>query len=1208
MKIDHTIPSVLPRVIRVFVSSTFCDMQAERDELVKFIFPQLRKLCEKRGVIWGEVDLRWGITDEQKSEGQVLPICLEEIHRCRPYFIGILGERYGWIPDKISPKLIEREPWLKEQFDRSVTELEILHGVLNNPEMAEHAFFYFRDPDYIKTCPPEQRSTLQEDISPEDVEKYGHAEAQRRVQQRRTKLLELKERIRNSGFPVDENFQNPKEFGQHVLKDLTRIIEELYPEGSQLIPLDREENDHEIFALSRAKVYIGRQTYFDQLDAYARSDGMPVVIVGESGSGKSAMLANWALQYRMEHQDELVLMHFIGATPDSTDWAAMLHRILSEFKRKFDIREEIPDNPDALRNAFANWLNMASAQGRVVLVLDALDKLSDRDGAPDLVWLPDFIPANVHLYLSSLPGRSLEEIKKRGWQTLAVEPLQHDERRQLIKQYLALYTKELDYEHTERIASSEQCQSPLFLRILLDELRLFGNYEQLSDQIDQYLNAGTIPALYELILKRCEHDYENERPGLVRDAMSLIWAARRGLAEVELMELLGANETPLPRAYWSPLYLSLEQSFLSRGGLINFFHDYLRQAVQNRYFPDIGKQKNAHLCVADYFEGKPAGSPRRIDELPWQLAQAKEWQRIIALLVDGEFLKNIWAFNSFDVKMYWAQIEKESTYRLPDVYRRVVDHPGDYPNYIWLISELLGDTGYLAEALTLRTYLVEYYRKTNDMKNLQISLCSQANIYFFCGDLDKAFRLHKEQESLCRQMGDDNGLQLALGNQALILMTHGDMDGSMVLYKEQERICRSLGDKINLSVAFCGQATILHSRGKLNEAMALYKEQEHICRELGNMERLCSSYSGQALVHKDLGELDEALILHKEEEKICRQLGYKAGLVRSLCNQALILADRSDLDGAMALHKEEEMICRELGDKMGLGRTFGNQALILKERGDLNGSLVLQKEYERICREVGNKDGLHISLGNQANILYARGDLEGALALYKEKEQICRDLDKKTGISNALSNQALILSDRGNFVDALALHKESERICRELGYKVGLQDSLGFQGNILKTLGDLDGAMRLYKEKEHICRELGDKIGLSQSLSNQANILHDRGDLEGALDLHEQVEEIYREIRHTSGLSTTLNNKALVLADLGELDKAMLLLTELENICDEQKNPEGMAILLKNKAIVLSKMGKNEEATRLAKESLLLAQKYGLHALARQIRSNTKIS
>lgn len=63
------------RLIRVIVSSTFKDMQAERDERIKHIFPDLRKLCESRGVVWGEVDLRWGITDEATAEGRVLPIC-----------------------------------------------------------------------------------------------------------------------------------------------------------------------------------------------------------------------------------------------------------------------------------------------------------------------------------------------------------------------------------------------------------------------------------------------------------------------------------------------------------------------------------------------------------------------------------------------------------------------------------------------------------------------------------------------------------------------------------------------------------------------------------------------------------------------------------------------------------------------------------------------------------------------------------------------------------------------------------------------------------------------------------------------------------------------------------------------------------------------------------------------------------------------------
>jgi len=73
---------------------------------------------------------------------------------------------------------------------------------------------------------------------------------------------------------------------------LNAIIDEFYPEGSQPDPLDREAAEHEVFAISRARVYIGRQTYFDQLDAHARSEGEPLVVLGESGSGKSALLAN----------------------------------------------------------------------------------------------------------------------------------------------------------------------------------------------------------------------------------------------------------------------------------------------------------------------------------------------------------------------------------------------------------------------------------------------------------------------------------------------------------------------------------------------------------------------------------------------------------------------------------------------------------------------------------------------------------------------------------------------------------------------------------------------------------------------------------------------------------------------------------------------------------------------------------------------------
>ena len=50
------------KTIRVFISSTFKDMQAERDHLVRFVFPRLRERLLRYRIHLVDVDLRWGVT------------------------------------------------------------------------------------------------------------------------------------------------------------------------------------------------------------------------------------------------------------------------------------------------------------------------------------------------------------------------------------------------------------------------------------------------------------------------------------------------------------------------------------------------------------------------------------------------------------------------------------------------------------------------------------------------------------------------------------------------------------------------------------------------------------------------------------------------------------------------------------------------------------------------------------------------------------------------------------------------------------------------------------------------------------------------------------------------------------------------------------------------------------------------------------------
>ena len=60
-------------VVRVFLSSTFRDFMEERDLLVKQVFPRLRQKAKRRGVELVDVDLRWGITEEESEQGKGIP-------------------------------------------------------------------------------------------------------------------------------------------------------------------------------------------------------------------------------------------------------------------------------------------------------------------------------------------------------------------------------------------------------------------------------------------------------------------------------------------------------------------------------------------------------------------------------------------------------------------------------------------------------------------------------------------------------------------------------------------------------------------------------------------------------------------------------------------------------------------------------------------------------------------------------------------------------------------------------------------------------------------------------------------------------------------------------------------------------------------------------------------------------------------------------
>ncbi|MEW6206813.1 MAG: tetratricopeptide repeat protein [Acidobacteriota bacterium] len=944
--------SAQQRVVRVFVSSTFRDMHAEREELVKRFFPLLRDLCESRGVAFTEIDLRWGVTDEQKAEGEVLPICLNEINNCRPFFICLLGQRYGWIPDEIPQDLIDQEPWLAQYGDRSVTELEILHGVLNDPRMADNALFYFRSPAYIASLPADQRRDFLEEPSAEEIEQYGLREARARAKERSRKLADLKDRIRASGLRVREDYPDPQSLSAMVFQDLLDIIDRLYPEGSQPDLFEREAQAQEFFISAQSRAYVERGKYNTMLDERASNEHPPLVFVGEPGSGKTALLANWAMEYRKAHRQDFLLMHFVEASPMSANWVSMVMRFLHELKTRFRISEAMPNQMGRVGTTFAEWLRRASSASRIVIVIDGLNKLEDLFGWSKLFWLPQEFPAGVRAFLSTTPAPLLEDLDASGCEMRRVEPLDVEERRQIITRYLAQYRKSLSADRINRIARASQSGNPLFLRSLLEELRVYGDHFTIDARIDHYLAARTTVELHERILERYEQDYELERKGLVRDAMSLLWAARRGLSEPELLDLLGSGGEPLPRFQMAQLYFAARHLLMARRGLVTFGYDPLRQAVANRYLSAWQDQREVHLRIADYFSRREPNE-RRTDELQWQLFKAKEWERLASLLGDLSFLADAMETDDHQVRFYWAEIEANSLHRMTDVYKAMIDDPARYKAGVSSLAKLLLDAGHLEETLAMREHLIELHTRSGNRKSLAAETGNKAAALMQMGELDEAIRLLKEQERLAREEGDRESLAGSLNNQTMVLYRQGRFDEALSLLEEQEQLCRDLDDEERLGMALNNHAAILIGLNEWEGAMQLLEERELICRKFGDKDGLARTLGNMAVVAVEIDDFDRAIALHEEEEQLFRELGDRPGLARSLGNQANLFYRQDDLKKALALRREEVQLFREIGDTYGLVIALSNQALNLIDIDRGREALAAAEEARQLVEAYG---------------------------------------------------------------------------------------------------------------------------------------------------------------------------------------------------------------------------------------------------------------
>ncbi|XP_069113674.1 TPR repeat-containing protein DDB_G0287407-like [Argopecten irradians] len=927
-----------PSTLRIFFSSPFGGMEEEREELTRRYFPHINHICNSRGVQFVAVDMRWGITTESSASAQVINLCLKELDRS-DMIIGFFGQRYGWhgagdtALQENFDNAVSKYPWLSSVRDKSVTELEFLHGHLNNPGSLP-AYLCFRDKAYDDKVCEEARKKGDKKM----VFKYS-PESDESV-----KLLDdLKCRCKDTEsltLGVNLCYKNPKEGAQLMFKAIhEHLTKYLMISSVHVVQEDRKalaKSLHAAFLSNKIKLYEGGTNYIKQLiknvDAEIPS---PYLVTGLAGSGKSALICNWLDQLMKNpgYRNCCVVYHFVGCARDSARIQSVLTRVTEELEEKVvemsednssgeAKKESSNDVRELMRKLSVVLEKLVSLGKQPVVVIDGLGNVKRSSKSEKAVyWLPEF-PKQAVLVVSTknTDEDTITELKSRNFCIIDLPPLDLETQRAICVQTLRMAGKELSPAQVDKVVQAKQTENALFMRIVLNELVSFGYFRLLDQKIDSLVSCQSVHDLFGNVLQRLEEDYNvPEHDGnLVEQVMCSLYLSRQGLAEREITELYNVT-WPV----WSPFYFAVENYIIDQSGHLYIGLNDLRTAIYNRYLQKPETKSYYLRRIIRYFEDNRKGlghfsgkkkvnytASRVAYELPYLLKSLGDLDGLALALLDLQlFLTLIDA----DGTLYLVELWKETGLQWSDIAKRYID---------------------VLKQTVVNTYIdmEETDSLETDSAGVKIldTVLSIQNFFLQVGDFHAASMIMEYHIRICEKnvasgkLQDESVLMTEKYSLACLYVDHSQFTAAEKLHREvldyRLKIVDEAGDNVTkedrwaLGTSYHGLHVLYQQLMEYEKALKYLEKSIQLEKTCENDSDLSASYTNMATVKMQLGLLDEALeyalkALKMEEDIHFGHLPPKIGNL--FTNIGLIFRRKGDLDKAEQFYFRSLQIKRQ---------------------------------------------------------------------------------------------------------------------------------------------------------------------------------------------------------------------------------------------------------------------------------------------------------